>query len=254
MSISAIIDIGIVLIILVSAGVSFFRGFVREVLTIFGVIFGALAAYLFGGKVAPVIAGWLGVEEGQKPDRLFDLIPYDIVASVCAYAGIFLAVFLILQLISYFTSASIKAIGLGPVDRSLGVIFGIARAFLFLGIIYLVLGGLIPKDNKEEILGKSKTIIYVEAVSDWLKGFMPDSDKTEEVQDQASEKLKDIQDAGQDAAEKAQDKVNELKREADKLPAYSSEGRKSLNNLIEKENETPAENDPALPERSTPNE
>lgn len=83
MSISSIIDIAVVLIVLVSAGVSFFRGFVREVLTIFGVIGGALAAYLFGDKVAPVFEGWLGVKEGEKPERLFDLIPYDIVANIC---------------------------------------------------------------------------------------------------------------------------------------------------------------------------
>ncbi len=246
MSISSIIDIGIVLIILVSAGISFFRGFVREVLTIFGVIGGAMAAYLFGSKVAPVIRGWFGEGEGQ----LFGLISYDIAAQICAYAGIFIAVFLILQLISYFMSASIRAIGLGPVDRTLGVVFGIARALLFLGIIYMVLASLIPDENKKEILGKSKTIVYIEAVSDWLKGFMPNNETSEGTGNAARDKLREIQAIGGDAATRAQEQVDELKKAADKLPAYSDEERKSLNQLIE----TETDNDPALPERSPPNE
>ena len=245
MSISSIIDIAVVLIVLVSAGVSFFRGFVREVLTIFGFFGGALAAYLFGDKVKPIVRGWFG-EEG----KLFDLIPYDMAAQIIAYAGIFIAVFLILQLISYFMSASIKAIGLGPVDRALGVIFGVARALIFLGAIYLVLGSMMP----DEIREKSKTTIYVEAVSDWLKGFSPDGDKEENspTESMARDKLREIQGLGSDAAEKAQDKVDELKKKADKLPAYSAEGRKNLNELIENENSQ--ETDPALPERSKPND
>ena len=241
MSISSIIDIAVVVIILVSAGVSFFRGFVREVLTIFGFFGGALAAYLFGDKVAPVVRGWFAPE-----GKLFDMIPYDMAAQIIAYAGIFVLVFLTLQLISYFTSASIKAIGLGPVDRALGVVFGIARALIFLGAIYLVLGSMMP----DEIREKSKTTVYIEAVSDWLKGFAPGDHGDEKKSDEnlARDKLKEIQVLGNDAAEKAQDKVDDLKREADKLPGYSAEGRKSLNNLIEQES------DPALPERSKPNE
>lgn len=261
MSISAIIDIGIVLIILVSAGVSFFRGFVREVLTIFGTIGGGFAAYMFGGKLAPVFAGWLGVVDGEKPKKLFDLIPYNIVADICAYVGIFLAVFLILQLISYFMSASVKAIGLGPVDRALGVVFGIARALLFLGVVYLVLGGLIPNDNKEEILGKSKTIVYVEAVSNWLKGFLPaDTDvkvkdgTAEKAEDAAKDKLNDLRNMGQDAADKVGEKAGELKdnmqEKSKDLPAYSPETRNKLDNLIEKQES----DDPALPERTAPHE
>ena len=246
MSISAIIDIGIVLIILVSAGISFFRGFVREVLTIFGVIGGAMAAYLFGGKIVPVVRGWFGEGDGQ----LFGLISYDIAAQICTYAGIFIAVFLILQLISYFLSASIRAIGLGPVDRTLGVVFGIARALLFLGIIYMVLDHLIPDKNKKEILGKSKTIVYIEAVSDWLDGFMPNNEDTETSSSVARDKLREIQAIGGNAAERAQEQVDELKKAADKLPAYSDEERKSLDQLID----TESDKDQVLPERSAPNE
>lgn len=253
MSISSIIDIAVVLIILVSAGVSFFRGFVREVLTIFGVLGGAFGAYMFGSKLSPVFRGWFGVEEGKTPEKLFDLIPYTIVADVCAYAGIFIAIFLILQLVSYFMSASIKAIGLGPVDRSLGVAFGIARAMLFLGVIYLVLGGLIPDDNRQELLGKSKTIVYIEAVSDWMKGFIP-SNSGEKAQARAEDftkdKLKEIQVLGVEAADKAGEKANDIKQDLIKTQPYNAQERRDLDKLIENESGP----DTALPERSAPNE
>ncbi len=257
MSISSIIDLAVILIVLVSAGVSFFRGFVREVLTIFGFIGGGLAAFMFGGKLAPVLEKWFGVEKGKPVEKLFDLVPYDIVATVCAYAGIFIAVFLILQLISYFMSASIRAIGLGPVDRSLGVVFGIARAVLLLGIFYAALGGLIPDDVRKDVAGKSKTLVYLEGVAGWVKGFFPEDadkkmkDKAEEVRDGQIESLKEkLQDSGEELKDKslelkdrAQDKAEELKDKAGE--GYSNTERKSLDNLIEQENE---------PERTPPNE
>jgi membrane protein required for colicin V production len=246
MSISTIIDIAVILIILVSAGVSFFRGFVREVLTIIGFIGGGVAAFIGGPKIIPVLDKWFGVTEGKDPGKLFDIIPYNIVADICAYAGIFLAVFLVLQLISYFMSASVKAIGLGPVDRSLGVVFGIARALLFLGVLYWPFHGLISDEQKKEVLGKSKTFVYVEAVSNWIQGFVPSSDdkKVEKTGEETRDKLKDLEilsrgkagDIQELVKQKAQDAASNLKDKAgDAKAGYSDKAREGLNKLIETE-------------------
>ena len=241
MSISLIIDIGVLLIVFVSAGVSFFRGFVREVLTIFGVIGGAAAAWTFGPKLSPVFRGWFGVEEGKPVEKMFDVIPYNYVADICAYGAIFLAVFLILQLISYFMSASVKAVGLGPVDRSLGVIFGIARALLFLGIIYAVVGSIFSNEQKKEVLGESKTIVYIDAVADWLKGFMPGNSEKSAKENVSS----GLQELKSGVEQKVQDHIEEPLKE--KASGYTDRAREKMDALIENENATP-------PERSAPHE
>ena len=259
MNISTFTDIAVILIILVSAGVSFFRGFVREVLTVLGFVGGGVASYIFAPKLIPIFEKWFGVTEGKEPGKLFDVVPYNIVADICAYAGIFIAVFLIIQLISYFTSASVKAIGLGPVDRSLGVVFGIARALLFLGVLYWPFHGLISEEQKKEVLGKSKTFVYVEAVSNWIQSFVPSTadKKVEQTGDETRDKLKQIEVLGKDKAgdlkaivtEKAKDAAADMQQKAGELKdnkeGYSDKARDGLNKLIE--NNTSSPNDQPLP-------
>lgn len=197
---AAIFDLGVVLILLISAGVSFFRGFIREVLTIVGVIGGALAALMFGKSLTPITRGWFGIVEGEDPGKLFNMIPKEIAADIAAYVAIFLTVFIILQLASHFFSAMIAAVGLGPVDRTLGVVFGLARGILFLGLLFLPVLALGILDNpvstgdgkettyRESYFSNSKTLFYVEGTSKWIRDFMPDS--AEEAKETTSDRLK----------------------------------------------------------------
>lgn len=224
---AAIIDIAVILILLISAGVAFFRGFIREVLTIVGVIGAALASLMFGKMVTPLTRGWFGVVEGESSEKLFDLIPYSIVADVSAYAGIFLIVFIILQLASHFISASARAVGLGPVDRTLGVVFGLIRGLILLAILYLPFSAILTDKQKESWLEGSVTFMYIESTSEWLAGFLPDGDDKAKVVNETREKLKaiDILDSGKADKEPAD--------AADKPEGYSDQDREKLEGLIE---------------------
>lgn len=233
---AAIFDLGVLLILLVSAGVAFFRGFIREVLTIVGVIGGALAALMFGKAFAPITRGWFGIVEGQDPGKFMDLIPKELAADFTAYAVIFLSVFIILQLASHFFSMAVAAIGLGPVDRTLGVVFGLARGLIFLGIIFMLVQkiGILDlkagKDSeetyRERYFGTSKTLFYVEGTANWLSGFLPDSQQ--QAKESASDKLKAIgvlesDDATGDAPV------------APEAEGYDRKERNSLDGLIEEQ-------------------
>lgn len=227
---ATIIDIGVVIVLLISAGVSFFRGFIREVLTIVGVIGCALAALMFGGTMVPIVRGWFGITEGQDAGKLFDIIPYEIVADISAYAGIFLVVFIVLQLASHFFSAAASAVGLGPVDRTLGVIFGLARGMLLLGILFYVFSAVTPDEYKESLLKNSATAFYLQATADWLAGFLPDGDASGET-DSTREKLKamDVLDDGKPDTENAADPA------ASQEDGYDAQDRQKLEGLIEKQ-------------------
>lgn len=259
MNIALLVDLGVVLVLLMSAGVSFFRGFIREVLTIFGMIGGLIAAITLGGMVRPLVQGWFGITEGKDPGKLFDLIPMTIAADVATFGGIFLAVFIVLQLVSYFLSGAAHAVGLGPVDRTLGVFFGIARGILLLGIIYLPFHLILSEDKKEEWLSSAKTYVYLDGISGWLAGFMPESaaeSKGAEVKDKI--KALDFLGAKEKDSPDHQDQPDE-----DALPSsspdngYSAEERGSLNGLISKESSpqtsSPQASSPQAPSRS-PNE
>lgn len=173
-----IADIIVGAVVLVSALISFLRGFIREVLTILGVVGGLLAALIFGPKFTPIVNGWYGIEpDMEEMPKLFDLVPMDWVAMATAYGLIFLVVVAVISIASHFLAAGAKAAGLGPVDRTLGVIFGIARAVLLLGLLYLPFHNMMGDETKKELFADSKTHIYVEktaeVIANAVSGFLP---------------------------------------------------------------------------------
>ena len=107
-----IIDLVVVAILLISAVISFLRGLIRETLTIAGMIGGLFAAYSFGDNLSPIFRNWLNVDpEAEVQQKLFDVIPYSIIADGLAYISIFIVVIIIISVISHFIGATIKVYG-----------------------------------------------------------------------------------------------------------------------------------------------
>lgn len=250
MNIAVLVDIGVVAVLLISAGVSFFRGFIREVLTILGVLGGAFAALTFGSSIVPLTSEWLGIEKGKDPGKLFDVIPMEMAAQIAAYGGIFLLVFIILQLASFLISNAVQAMGLGPVDRTLGIFFGIARGFLLLGILYLPFH-LLLDDSKKEWLEKSKTMVFVQATTNWLTSFVPQDKKPEDMIGETREKLNAIDILGDKRLSK-EDKDSAADKTENSV-GYSDKAREGLENLIEDKINTKQPQKPAK-EKSSYNE
>ncbi len=230
-----IIDIVVGAVVLISAIISFLRGFIREVLTIAGVVAGFFTAVFFGPKLSPTFDKWLDVnEDPEKIEKLFDIIPMNIVADVCAYAAIFIAVVIIVSVISHFTASAAKVLGLGPIDRTLGVIFGIVRAIILLSLLYLPFHLLMEQESKTEFFANSKTHYYIEKTSAYIATFLPSSDDVKDKANDASvntikQKLLE-NDFLEDKKNKSENKPTETKPET----GYKEEQRDQLENLFEK--------------------
>lgn len=187
-----IIDIVVGVVTLLSALISFMRGFIREVLTIAGVVGGLVAAYFMGPSLAPLFKDWLGAGPDDEPQKLFDIVPLSLVGDVAAYGAVFIIVVIIISVISHFTAGAAKAMGLGPIDRTLGVIFGIARAVVLLGLLYLPFHLLMDDETKEEVFAGSRTHYIIEKTAEFMVQFLPDSQQVEETaQDKIKEKLQE---------------------------------------------------------------
>jgi membrane protein required for colicin V production len=182
-----IFDLVVLAAILISCLIAFLRGFIREVLTILGVIGGVAAAVSLGPILTPLVKGWLdhpedkagaahdAAEAHAHADKLFNVIPYDIAAEIIAYGGVFIVVVIILSIVSHLLSGWAKKIGLGAVDRTLGIFFGIIRAVILLGLLYLPVYLLADEPTLQRWFGQSHTRVYVQATSAWLNGFLPKS-------------------------------------------------------------------------------
>jgi membrane protein required for colicin V production len=234
-----VIDLVVAAIVIISAIISFLRGLIREVLTIAGVVGGLLAAFYLGPKLSPTFRGWFDIpEDPEKVEKLFDIIPMTMVADGLAYAAIFIAVVIIISVISHFTAGAIKAMGLGPVDRTLGVLFGIARAILLLGLLYLPFHLLMDQDSKTQYFSDSKTHYIIEKTATMMAKFLPSSDDVKKKVDEVSEgeiKKRLFENEILDDGKPKQKPSNTNKPET----GYETDERQELEELIE---ENPSSN------------
>lgn len=243
MALALILDFIVIAALLVSAVIAFLRGFIREVLTIFGVIGGLLAAYFAGPLLSPVIAGWLGVSEDGETQHLFGILPYPVLADILAYGAVFIVVVLVLSIISHFLSGWAKAVGLGALDRTFGVLFGIARGVVMLALFYLPFYLLVDVETRNEWFAGSKTVFYVDSAAGFIAEIMPDSmasdmeEKVEKQKEAINEKMaEDIRERLQelDVLQNGDNKDQPMTQEELKTPdGYRDKERENMDKLIE---------------------
>ncbi len=110
------------------------RGFVRESLGLAGWVVALLAARSYGVQAAGVLP---------------DAIPNDSLRMLAGFLVVFLGVLLIASLLAVAISEVVKKIGLGMLDRALGLVFGGIRGLLIVGVLVL-LGGMTSLPQRQE--------------------------------------------------------------------------------------------------------
>ena len=243
MDFALILDIVVVAILLISCVVAFLRGLVREVLTILALVGAIAMALIFGPKLAPGIEGWLTADlaADATDEKLWGFIPYDIAASLFAYAGLFVITMAVLSMISHFIAKSVHAVGLGPVDRSLGVIFGMVRGLVLIGLLYTPFYLLMDPKDKKEWFGPAQTYLYVEKTTAFLLSMMPKDWIPEPKEEETEEDLDPLKNLSGEHDEKEErlDAIGTDEDAAEEQGAtgYDSMERKAIDALIEKQEE-----------------
>ncbi|MFK8030797.1 MAG: CvpA family protein [Gammaproteobacteria bacterium] len=152
------IDYLIVAILLLSMIVGFFRGFFPELVSIVTWIVAIFAAMNFSGLVEPYLQGKLGSV---------------VVELWAARLIMFVTVLVLGGLLGQLISLLIDKSGLSGTDRMLGLVFGVARGAVILGVM-LILGQLLGF-QREPWWPQSKFIPTVERVGNALRVMAPDS-------------------------------------------------------------------------------
>lgn len=144
------LDIIILLPLLIGLVRGMMKGLVTEIIAILAVVFGFFGAKLWGAT----FSAWISTQF-TWPQPVCDAV---------AYALLFLAITLALNIVGRLISKLLKAIHLGWINRILGGAFGVVKwALIVLAIVFCV--------NKVDLQFhflqpelKSKSLIYPEAV------------------------------------------------------------------------------------------
>lgn len=153
-----IADVAVVLVIVVSGFFAFFRGFVHEFLAIASWI-GAAAAALYGFPYA-------------QPE-MRKLIASPLLADMAAGIALFLVVLIVLTVITRFLARRVRDSGLGPLDRSLGLLFGFLRGAVLICIAWILFLFVSPREDHPDWITEARSLPLVERGSVLLIGMIP---------------------------------------------------------------------------------
>jgi len=151
-------DLIVLLILGVSALIGFFRGAVREVVTVVAFIVSVLVAVVLLRFTGPLF------RHVVHPDWL---------ASTLALIIIFLAVYIVLRILGGQLTDRIHKSHLGALDRAVGLGFGLVRALVTLGLFNIVFHLATPPERTPKWVTEAKLYPLTEVSADMLRAVAP---------------------------------------------------------------------------------
>lgn len=153
------VDSVVLLVVLMSSIVAFARGLVSEALGI-GAWVGAYFISALGARFAmPYMRNWLG-----NPD----------IADPAAYGAVFLVALLVLSVITGTIGSAVRASVLGGVDRTLGMLFGLARGVIILAAVYVGATFVVPTDKWPDAVAESHSLPHIFTTATWMAQLLPE--------------------------------------------------------------------------------
>ncbi len=153
-----IADIAIAVVLVASGALAYFRGLVKEVLTVAGWIGAALATWYGFPLLRPVFGSFI---ESNK------------VVDIVSAAVIFVITLVALTILSHILSARIKGSTLGHLNRALGFVFGVLRGVVLVALIYIGATVFWDEDDFPDQIADAKSLPLVKGTSEFLAAFLP---------------------------------------------------------------------------------
>lgn len=152
------LDIGLALIMLISALLAMVRGFVREVLSIASWGLAAFTTWWAYPKLLPIAKTQVSNE---------------IIAQAAVVAGVFLTVLIVVSLITIRISDAILDSKIGVLDRSLGFAFGLGRGLVIVVVAFAFFTWLVPSAARPDWVSRAKSYALLDGTKDWLVAQLP---------------------------------------------------------------------------------
>ncbi|MGH8537606.1 MAG: CvpA family protein [Gammaproteobacteria bacterium] len=149
------VDYAILAIIGLSALISIWRGLIREVLSLLAWILAILVAVTFMRPLADLLTPYISMPSARL---------------IIAFVALFIATLLCGAIINFVIAKLVMSSGLSGTDRVLGIVFGVARGALVVGVLVLIARLTpLPQDpwwEQSVLLGR------FEAMALWLRSYL----------------------------------------------------------------------------------
>lgn len=149
------VDFVILAVLGLSGFFAAYRGFVNELLSILG-----------WGLAAIITAVLFGTIRGT----VRELVDPDWFADIVGFVGLFLAVIIPISFVAYRVGEAARQSSIGPLDRSLGFVYGVVRGLVIAALAFIIFDMLSPK--KPDWITNAKLIPIVERSGDVLTSLV----------------------------------------------------------------------------------
>ena len=127
------VDLGVLGVIALSAIFAFARGFVRETLSIIAWVGAALITLYGFNYVYGLVTRFVSTP---------------LLADLVAGVGLFVVALILLTIITGYLARLVHSTSLSPIDRTLGLVFGLVRGAVLVSLAYLVLDVSLPPNDR----------------------------------------------------------------------------------------------------------
>ena len=146
-----IVDYVVLGILLISGLIAAYRGFLKETLSVSSWLVAALAAVFFWPVTKPFARA---------------LLEPQILADILALVGVFFLILIPASFVSFRLSEVVRDSSAGPLDRSLGFVFGLARGLLVVGLGYVVFTSLASEENHPDWVREARMLPVVKGTAE----------------------------------------------------------------------------------------
>lgn len=151
------IDYSIIALIFISLIIGFFRGFIKEALSL----------------VTWIAAIWVGLTFGHELSVVLEpFISYPSARIAAAFVILLLLTLIVGSIIGFLLGELVKKTGLTGSDRFAGMIFGIGRGLLVVAVL-VMLAGLTPLPD-DPWWKESQLIPVFQSLALWLREHLPE--------------------------------------------------------------------------------
>jgi membrane protein required for colicin V production len=153
-----LVDLIVLGVMFLSGLIAFMRGFVREILTIGAWVGAVVIAIICLPMVRPLLNPHMPSPEWTDP---------------AGYIILFLVSLIVLSLIAKTIAGAVRASPVGGIDRSLGLVFGLARGAALAIAAYIVACMAIPPEHWPSPVLESRSLPYIYTGAAWVARQIP---------------------------------------------------------------------------------
>jgi membrane protein required for colicin V production len=159
-----IVDIAVVLLILISGFLAFYRGFITEALAVAGWVGAAIVTKVFFTPAQSVAQRYLA-----------DIVSLQILIDVGTGIALFVVSLLVFSVVLRGVAWLVRGKSAHPIDRALGFLFGLVRGIVLLAVVWLLITAIVPAERLPGEIRAAKTLPMIKASGEILRKLAPAS-------------------------------------------------------------------------------